>query len=156
MSVRIVRVITGITSALIIVLGVLSIIMIAFGYRPITILSDSMKPAFSAGDAVLAKKTEGNYEIGDIIAFLPYENNDTLIIHRVISTEPLQTQGDANVVADSPIVSDQVRFDVVDHIVLPKMGYVLTWPFAVKILVISGLLLLVAGGEWYTKYSDRK
>lgn len=154
--------------AVLLALGLVAVgVMLAalVGLRPLSLLSDSMGPRILAGDVVLAKADDGTAaEVGDIVAFLPYADNPTLLIHRVIDVErdeagavvALTTQGDANGAADRPISPEQVRFAVVDGIVIPKLGHLLvplesTPPQSVflgaALVAVLGMLLWFAGAR---------
>ncbi|MFD2707104.1 signal peptidase I [Salibacterium lacus] len=80
-----------------------------FGYHPLTVLSNSMEPAFSAGDMILTKQTDpGAIQSGDVISF--YNEEREVITHRVIETTEKEgqpafvTQGDNNNVKDDEAV----------------------------------------------------
>ncbi|MGY4688364.1 signal peptidase I [Salibacterium sp. K-3] len=81
-----------------------------FGYHPLTVLSNSMEPAFSAGDMILTKQTDpGEIQSGDVISF--YNEEREVITHRVIETTEKEgqpafvTQGDNNNVKDDEVTS---------------------------------------------------
>jgi signal peptidase I len=72
-----------------------------FGYKPMTVLTNSMKPEISAGDIVLVKETEAvNIRKGDILTF--QTAGGKVITHRVsqVTPEGFITKGDNNNVAD--------------------------------------------------------
>ncbi|WP_240373977.1 signal peptidase I [Bacillus piscicola] len=120
-----------------------------FGYHPLTVLSNSMQPAFSAGDMVLTKEVDPEtIEQGDIITYR--DKRDQIITHRVIEkvTEEetvFQTQGDNNNVADDyQVMPDQVM-GVVDF-TIPKGGYVAQFlgsPLGMVIFIVIPLFTLV-------------
>ncbi|SDI50594.1 signal peptidase I [Alteribacillus bidgolensis] len=99
-----------------------------FGYHPLTVLSNSMEPEFSAGDMVIAKQVNPEtIETGDVITY--YDEESQIITHRVIETTTesgeavFQTQGDNNNVEDDYVVAaDQVIGTV--NFSLPYGGYV--------------------------------
>jgi hypothetical protein len=68
-----------------------------------------------------------NIEVGDIIIF-EYSNN-RLLLHRVVSIDPLNTQGDANFEQlpneESNIASERIIGKIVFK--LPYLGYVRCW-----------------------------
>ncbi|SFQ02892.1 signal peptidase I [Salibacterium halotolerans] len=81
-----------------------------FGYHPLTVLSNSMEPAFSAGDMILTKQTNpSDIQTGDVISF--YNEEEEIITHRVVEIAGKQdeaafvTQGDNNNVKDDTAVT---------------------------------------------------
>lgn len=85
-----------------------------FKYHLFAIVSNSMIPEFSLGDAVLVEKIKSDdldsLEIGDIIAF--YATDGKIIVHRIMSIEKngeiyhFVTKGDNNDSVDSIIVNN--------------------------------------------------
>ena len=134
------RVIKGIINGICwFIIAVLAVVMIAFlvsringgtpslfGYTFHRISSGSMEPELKVEDVILDKEVKDLSEIsvGDIITFQggkEFENH--LVTHRVVKapyTENgelyLQTKGDANEAADSPIPADTVRSKYVTKI----------------------------------------
>lgn len=103
----------------------------ALPYRPVSILSNSMKPSFSTGDIVIVEKIDyNNIIVGDIVQ---YVRHDFTVIHRVIEVVDnenelphLITKGDNNVNSDAdPVYENQVigkiKFSV------PKLGLPAYW-----------------------------
>lgn len=81
-----------------------------------TVISGSMWPSFSRGDIVFVMETDAeDIKVGSVIVF---EHEKGLAVHRVISLDKrtLTTKGDANAVADSPIL----YADVVGRV--PQIG----------------------------------
>ena len=69
-------------------------------YKLIAIASDSMKPTYSRGDAVIYKKIDPkDYKVGDILAF---EKEDIVVTHRIVkiwkqgNEYTFVTKGDSN------------------------------------------------------------
>lgn len=95
------------------------------GYKPYTVLSSSMNPAYKIGDLVYAKKAEfSNIKVGDALVFKT--NGQTTVTHRVIKInnqeKSFTTKGDANSIDDGkPVpyinVVGVVKFSI------PKLGY---------------------------------
>ena len=94
------------------------------GGDTLTVLSGSMEPALSPGDAVAVRGTDPSrvctdVAVGDIVAYLPYPHDPTLVTHRVVAKSVgayddgtacrLHTQGDANSARDDPVSPVQVR-----------------------------------------------
>src|SRR5438094_4630742 len=75
-------------------------------YRTLTVLSGSMRPAFSPGDVVVAKpESTGAVKIGDVLVYqIPVADHhvESHRITKILSRDPLtvQTKGDANNGAD--------------------------------------------------------
>lgn len=105
-------------------------------YRLSTVLSDSMKPHWQAGDVVLSTPVAArDLAVGDVITFTaPIEGNPS-ITHRIVElTDPgdhpvVRTKGDANELPDS---WGAVRLDgdgTVQRVdrSLPKIGLALIW-----------------------------
>lgn len=89
----------------------------ATGSVPLTVLTGSMTPTIHPGDLVIVRPTPlEELHLGDIVTFQPVSGVATLVTHRIISISHdaqrqvtgLQTQGDANNVADNPLVPGQV------------------------------------------------
>ncbi|WP_096156684.1 signal peptidase I [Bacillus sp. FJAT-45066] len=97
-----------------------------FGYKPLTILSNSMQPEFNAGDVILIKP---NLEpkINDVVTFK--HPDGILVTHRIIdsSMENGQvvyiTKGDNNNVQDDGRVTQESIIGVQTS-VLPNAGHV--------------------------------
>jgi len=90
------------------------------GAVPLTVLTESMSPAIPPGTLVvvrpIAQSELDQIRAGDVISFLPYAGDHTLVTHRVIRVTHLAnggyiftTQGDANPLADTPVRGKQVR-----------------------------------------------
>lgn len=101
------------------------------GLRPLTVLSGSMEPEFSAGDLIYVKSVDyRDLKEGDIITFMLSE--DVIATHRIVGVVPdendpavirYRTKGDANDSEDGTMVHYK---NVVGTPVysLPQMGYV--------------------------------
>lgn len=126
--------------ALLLVMALLLLMVVvprAMGWVPLNVLSGSMEPAIPVGSQVVVDPVSEDPSLpevapGDVVTFMPYPNDPTLVTHRVISRSTdtagvlrLQTQGDANTVADAEAVTaQQVRGIVRYHV--PYAGYVAT------------------------------
>ncbi|WNB92484.1 signal peptidase I [Bacillus sp. NEB1478] len=132
-----------------------------FGYKPFTVLTNSMKPAFSAGDMVLVKEMEvSKIKPSDVITFK--ENSNKLITHRVVEVtdQGFVTKGDYNNVKDDGYVSPE---NVVGELAftLPKLGYVskfVSSPLGITLLIFIPLLayLLLEIYEFLTRFIEKK
>ncbi len=86
-----------------------------FRYKLIAIGSNSMKPVYEKGDAIIYEKVDfNNLVLGDVIAF---NKNGTIITHRIVSIKgyTIKTKGDNNNGVD--------YFDVNASEVLGKVEY---------------------------------
>lgn len=76
-------------------------------YRTLSVLSDSMKPSFSRGDAIIVVPAKrASVRAGDVITYNSPVNGETIThrVHKVLEggSDPLiQTKGDANTSVDS-------------------------------------------------------
>lgn len=112
-----------------------------FGVGTAVILSGSMEPTLSTNDLVFVKEQE-RYQEGDIVV---YQENDYLVIHRIIQMDgdTIQTKGDANNVADSPIDISSVRGKLMFRI--PKAGVVvgiLKTPVGIITILAVAIILM--------------
>ena len=124
-----------------------------FGYTIQRITSGSMEPALMVGDVILSKKVEDVESLakGDIITFKggAQFGNGINVTHRVVVAPHeedggivLQTQGDANDIAD-----DEITADYVESKYICKLGFVTKLyelflsPWG--LLIFIGLLLFI-------------
>lgn len=132
-----------------------------FGYKPFTVLSNSMQPSFSAGDMVFVKdKPASEIAVNDVITFK--EGERKLITHRVVeqTKQGFVTKGDNNNVIDSEIVASD---DVVGThaFTIPKAGYVskfVSSPVGITLLILVPILgyLLLEIYDLITRFLSRK
>lgn len=98
-----------------------------FGYKPLTVLSNSMVPIFEAGDVIITREVDAeDLKEGDIISFYNEEKN--LITHRITSIvgesgeKHFYTQGDNNKTMDEDITTaDEIVGKELFHI--PNLGF---------------------------------
>lgn len=104
-----------------------------FTYKPLTIMSDSMKPVFSRGSTVIVQKISNTLDIrvGDIVQ---YESSDKMITHRVVEINPGDNGSDARVFItkgdNSPSRDRAVLQSQIVGIVragVPYVGYPTVW-----------------------------
>ncbi|MBQ8663405.1 MAG: signal peptidase I [Eubacterium sp.] len=112
-----------------------------FGYGTAIVLSGSMEPELSAGDLILVKETNDIKE-NDIVV---YQQSGSLVVHRVIEMDDsiLITKGDANNVADAPIVITDVKGKVFASI--PAVGNLIGFiksPVGTIIIIIVAIALV--------------
>ncbi len=116
------------TALILFVTGVLS-------YKPVVILSDSMKPVYSRGSVVVIRTAFDpmDIEIGDIIQY-KHKQNGTAITHRVVGIQQQSNgsgdrvfiaKGDNNQAKDAPI--DQSQLMGVIEAEVPFIGYPTIW-----------------------------
>ncbi|MCD8363981.1 MAG: signal peptidase I [Lachnospiraceae bacterium] len=112
-----------------------------FGYGVAVVLSGSMEPVLSVDDLVLIRETQ-DIQIGDIIVF---QSGSELIIHRVVAIDgtAVQTKGDANNTADSPITLSDVKGKLVGSIPLAgKIVRALKSPAVILVLCVAFFVLM--------------
>lgn len=96
-----------------------------FGYKPLTILSNSMKPTFSAGDVVLIDVNKSAH-VNDVVTYK--DANGILVTHRIVTKlakeeETLfQTKGDNNNISDNELVP-ATSIVGIQRFVIPNVGY---------------------------------
>ncbi|MCL1923534.1 MAG: signal peptidase I [Propionibacteriaceae bacterium] len=131
--------------------GVLTLLMVAMlalaaalvvvpkimGGVSLTVLTGSMEPDIHPGDVVVTRgvdeETARELHIGDVIVFLPYPDDPTVVTHRIVAKSVSSnsvafiTQGDNNNAPDywGPVGTHQVRGEVM--YVVPKVGLVRQW-----------------------------
>lgn len=106
-----------------------------FGYGASIVLSGSMEPVLSVDDLVLVRKQD-SYQTGDVVV---YQDGSILVIHRIISVdgETVITQGDANNMADEPVMIADIKGRMIGYI--PQVGGVVRF-----LQTPGGFLLLLA------------
>lgn len=112
-----------------------------FGYGMANVLSGSMEPTFSKGALLIVKKSDA-IQKGDIVV---YQSESELIVHRVISIDgdQVQTQGDANNVADPVFDKTQIKGVVI--LWIPGLGNVvemLRTPTGIILILLLAFLLV--------------
>lgn len=119
------RVITG--SILVFILAVLLVVGVSrlFGVHYLAVLSGSMAPEIPQGSLAISVPTDAaDIEPGDVVSYVADENL-TITTHRVTSVDPangtVTTKGDANEVADCPVLKGNVLGTV--NITIPYLGY---------------------------------
>lgn len=104
-----------------------------FKYQPVAILTYSMKPTFTRGDAVVIQKLtddeKQNLKKGDVIQ---YQYNKIVVIHRIVDVYKVDGEkvfvlkGDNNQSNDSSVVyTKQIMGKAIFSI--PKVGYPSVW-----------------------------
>jgi len=123
------------------------------GWRVYRVVTGSMTPAIPQGSLVVDHTlSPRNYRIGQVVTYKdPYSPGQT-ITHRIVSKSTLGgsniptfvTKGDANRIADKPIVGGNIVGEVAWHV--PYAGRVLGWlkiPAVFVILIIIPALIII-------------
>lgn len=125
-------------------------------YRPVTVLSGSMRPTFAPGDAVvLTSEPVGAVRVGQVISYQVPVGAHQVETHRVIrilqgGDHPIvQTQGDANNHPDPWTARLEGATAWRLRAVVPHLGYVINWLRSpalrtAAILVVPAVLALLA------------
>lgn len=119
---------------IVIMLIIVSFVAGILPYKPIAVISNSMKPSFSRGDICIIKKVTDYKQItqiqkGDIIE---YYLNNIYIVHRVVEVQNKDdkisfiTKGDNNMVEDLLPVSEEQVVGIVVY-TIPYLGYPSVW-----------------------------
>ena len=114
------------------------------GIKTYVIISGSMEPNINIGDLVVAQKTKGELQVGDVIS---YRKGHSVITHRISQkTEDengekiYKTKGDNNNTEDSEkIESKEIEGKVIK--VIPKLGK-LSLMLKNKVIIIFVLIIL--------------
>jgi signal peptidase I len=117
-----------------------------FGFKPLTVLSNSMVPVFEAGDVIITREIDAeDLKVGDIISFYNEEKN--LITHRITSIAEKNgerqffTKGDNNNTADEEVITtSDIAGKELFHI--PKLGFLSNYtkgPIGFMILIVLPL-----------------
>ncbi|NCU37588.1 signal peptidase I [Candidatus Saccharibacteria bacterium] len=104
-----------------------------FAYKPVTIMSDSMRPVYARGSMVIIRKNiqPVDIQVGDIIQ---YEREAITITHRVVAINAASdgsdarvftTKGDNSPSIDPPVTEQQVVGVVRAQV--PLVGYPTVW-----------------------------
>ncbi|MFC4553973.1 signal peptidase I [Georgenia faecalis] len=120
--------------AVVVIAGLLIVLPRLMGWVPLTLLTGSMDPTIPTGSQVVVDRIEGEADavalhIGDVITFMPYADDPTLVTHRVVGrtsagdgSVTFTTRGDATMMEDPWTLSaEQVRGVVRYHV--PYAGY---------------------------------
>ena len=119
------------------------------GYKPLIVLSDSMKPTYKTGSVIYYKQVpKEELKIGDIITYELEENQ--LVSHRIyeIRGDTFITKGDANNTSDNVnITYDKIKGKDIKYMI-PYVGYYIGFinrnlylvPIVVVILILEFIL----------------
>lgn len=127
----------------------------AFGYGLVLVMSGSMEPTYSVNDVLLIREAE-NYEIGDVIVF---RTDGMRVVHRIVDADDktVQTQGDANNVADEPIA----REDICGHVIgcasgLGALVLLIRKPVVALCILAAAMLLAMKSISGENKQEDEE
>ncbi|MCR8850546.1 signal peptidase I [Rossellomorea sp. SC111] len=132
-----------------------------FGYKPLTVLTNSMEPKISAGDMVFVKEKDAmSVKEKEIITFRTADQK--VVTHRVVDVTPegFLTKGDNNNVEDSwKVKPDSLIGEVA--VILPNAGYVAKFisskiGFSLFVLLPFLLFILIEVFERTNRYFNRK
>lgn len=121
-----------------------------FGYKGYIVTSGSMEPTFAPGDYIVVKADDfANLELEDVITFM---EENTIVTHRIISVSDagVETQGDANDIADADVVAAENYVGTLQWII-PAFGKVIL--FMQKPFVFPVLVFLVGAYIIYLYYN---
>jgi signal peptidase len=135
-------------------LVVLCVLAVATGrYQVRPVLSGSMEPGLPVGGIVITERVPmADVHVRDVVVFHRPDHPDELVVHRIIALNPsadgpiIQTQGDANTIADPWKVT--MRGDTAYRAVftLPVIGYAAVWvhgPTGRLALTVLGVILIL-------------
>lgn len=123
------------------------------GWKALAIPTGSMRPNIPPGSLVLVHRVPvSSLKVGDVITHIDAVNPKITISHRIIKAYKIDgkvpafvTKGDANKVADTPIVGGEVVGKVVWHV--PYLGWALLdakKPIVILPIVYLATLLIMA------------
>jgi signal peptidase I len=128
-------------------------------YRPVTVLSGSMRPTFSPGDMVIdTSEPVSSVRVGQVISYQVPTGIHQVETHRVVrilhggAHPTVQTQGDANNWPDPWTARLEGKTAWRMRAVIPHLGYVINWlrskPLQrAAIFVVPALLALLLISE---------
>ena len=129
----------------VLVLGLTSLALVpsVVGYRPVLVTSGSMSPSINLGDVVVTAPTDGeNLAVGVVV---DHNADGGRRIHRVVEATPsgYRTKGDANLTADSEVVSPN-KVKGIGALVVPFVGLPGAWldrgDWLTLLVVVSALI----------------
>lgn len=153
---------TGLLVALVAPFAVFAVPQLAGAQHSYVVLSDSMSPTMSAGDAVVVEEVPPSaVETGDVITFERADGADgdagtDKVTHRVVEVVQrddgryFRTKGDANEQPDDELVPASAVVGVVT-LTIPYVGYVVDFAnsdVGLLTLVVLPAVLLVVNEAW--------
>ena len=128
------------------------------GLYPYVILSSSMEPTINAGAVAFVDRKADRAAVGEIIAFFHPEDEEVVVIHRVIgiSENGYYTKGDGNEVMDSEELPREKLIGV-SRFTVPWLGYVVSEITGISLAwVIALILALNIAAELLRKLTKKK
>jgi len=119
---------------------------ILFGYKPLVVLSGSMKPQFQTGSLIYYQDYDGQVlKIGDIITYKDVNNN--IVSHRIVKVnkDNYILRGDNNNTNDlNPVTKDQI-IGIDSNVSIRLVGYYVYFvnKYLVSLLIVT-IMVLVA------------
>ncbi|MDN3016813.1 signal peptidase I [Paenibacillus sp. BSR1-1] len=126
-----------------------------FGYEIMTVLSGSMEPGIKTGSIIAVKPVSAptNFKKGDVITFKAADNPNTLITHRIIDVQKVDTtvqyitKGDNNDSKDpSPVTAGNVVAEY-KGFTIPIIGKIMAFiqskTGAIYLLIVPGVLMVL-------------
>lgn len=126
-----------------------------FGYEIMSVLSGSMEPGIKTGSIIAVKPVDDPTKLkkGDVITFKAADNANTLITHRIIevqkvdSTVQYVTKGDNNKAKDpSPVTTDRVVAEY-NGFTIPSIGNLMAFVKsklgAIYLMIVPGALMVL-------------
>ncbi|MDM7854394.1 signal peptidase I [Cellulomonas alba] len=112
---------------------VMIVVPLLLGATPYTVLTGSMRPSMPPGTLVVTRPTPvEDIRVGDVVTYQRRSGLPGVVTHRVVGIgasgageRVIVVRGDANGVADPPVLPVQIRGVVVYH--APYLGYLNTW-----------------------------
>ncbi|CAN5417118.1 hypothetical protein BH10PAT3_BH10PAT3_0420 [soil metagenome] len=123
------------------------------GWKAMNVQTGSMSPNIPKGSMVFVHSVPtSSLKVGDVITYASMQKRGKTISHRITQTyladgkiPGFVTKGDANKVADAPIVGGQVKGKVMYS--LPYLGKLLsllrTWPGIIVLIYIPALFIFI-------------
>jgi signal peptidase len=140
---------------LLLVLGIVLALIPAMHHgSALTVLTGSMKPTINPGDVIVVYPVDSfdQIELGDVVTFMPYPDDPTLVSHRAVGWDVsdtgetiLVTRGDAND-TEERLMLKQVKAKMAYRV--PLIGNVLEYTQSSRpylIIALAAGLLIYAG-----------
>ena len=165
------RIASGVVTFVMVVLVALAVLLVVMprvmGGLSLTVLTGSMEPAIQPGDVVVTQgvttDNANQLQVGDVISFLPFSNDPTLVTHRIIEKSvgadgpEFVTKGDNNSSADpwGRMTAQQIRGKLL--FTVPKLGYLRQFAGNnLGSIVVGAAVILIGYGVVTVSLSLRK
>ena len=136
------------------------------GATPYAVLSGSMGPSMPPGTLIVVRDVDpAGVRVGDVVTFMPRENDTSVVTHRVVGVgvdltgaPTFTTKGDANPTADPGVVHD---YQLVGErwYAVPYLGWVVELltarQRALGVYLVAGALILYALVMFAGAFRDR-